>query len=202
MRDLYRPSNGERRTDCSERCTMCCPRLENRPLQAWRCSWSMAPRVVQSRENGDLRRRSYIPVLSAMNDISPDKYSRNRDAERSSSKYRGQTNKSRGCKKARLDPPAGFTQESRGQLMADHEITQIRHTCQQSWEIRGDDQIHLRGNPRKLVNGIKKGSINPRTDRVLDVVFGSVGPGPWCFFSFREHPQPDQCGEVLGACPF
>ena len=37
-------------------------------------------------------------------------------------------------------------------------ITQIRHTYQQSCEIRGDDQILWRGNPRKFVNGIKEGT--------------------------------------------
>ena len=51
--------------------------------------------------------------------------------------------------------------------------------------------------PAKL--GIpRKVGINPRTDPVLAVVFGAVGPGSWCF-SFSEAPQPDQCVKVLGA---
>ena len=75
-------------------------------------------------------------ATSPMNGIPPCKYSQNRVAERSSSKYRGQSDKSRGCQNARLDPPAGFTQESRGRPNEDQVITQIRPACQQSWEIR------------------------------------------------------------------
>ena len=66
------------------------------------------------------------------------------------------------------------------QRRRDHVITQIRHTCQQSWEI-----------PEKGA------STQELIQSWLSFSVRSVGPGSWCF-PFGA-PQPDQCGEVLGA---
>ena len=59
------------------------------------------------------------------------------------------------------------------QRRRDQVIKQLRHTCQQSWEIR------------------QKEAINPRTDPVLAVVFCAVGLGSWCF-SFRASDRMRQ----------
>ena len=67
------------------------------------------------------------------------------------------------------------------------------------WEIRettssgnNPDQSSV---PGKLGNPREEG-INPRTDPVLAVVFGAVGPGPWCF-SFGS-PSTGQVRRSLG----
>ena len=50
--------------------------------------------------------------------------------------------------------------------------------------------------PAKLQNPREEG-INPRTDPVLAVVFGTVGLGSWCL-SFLEAPQTGPVRRGLG----